>query len=60
MAILEWSARLQLDVPDMDNAHRRLIDLMSKLARLSDAKAPRAEVLGTFTALADATKQHFA
>ena len=59
MAILEWSSRLQLDVPDMDAAHKRLIEMMGKLARLSESKASRAEVLGTFQALADATKKHF-
>jgi hemerythrin len=60
MALIEWSPRLQLDVPDMDRDHHRIVDLMVQLERQSTAGEPRARLDTTFRALGETTRTHFA
>lgn len=59
MSTMVWSPRLQLDLPEIDAAHKGLIALMGKLHEQSAARAAKPEVLRTFQALATATRAHF-
>jgi len=60
MAQIEWTPRLQLDVPDMDRDHHRIVDLMVQLERQSAAGEPRSRLDAIFRALGEVTRTHFA
>lgn len=60
MAAIEWSPRLQLDVPAMDDEHKQLVDLMARLERQNLARDAHEKLDATFRALGEATKKHFA
>ncbi|MEQ1566721.1 MAG: bacteriohemerythrin [Myxococcota bacterium] len=60
MSTLNWDKKLELDVPEIDVVHQRLVAMMGKLEDQVKGGRPKAEVAATFTALAEATKKHFA
>lgn len=60
MAVIEWSPRLQLDVPAMDSEHKQLVELMARLEKQSTAHEAHEKLDATFRALGEATKKHFA
>lgn len=60
MAIIEWTPRLQLDVPPMDAEHKHLVERMAQLERQDAAGEPHARLDATFRALGEATTRHFA
>jgi hemerythrin len=49
-----------MDIPEIDRAHHRLVDLMAQLERESLAGASRTVLSRTFLALGEATQKHFA
>lgn len=49
-----------LSIPDMDNQHRVLIQIMNRLASQDSAGAPKADLSRLLAQLVTATVQHFA
>lgn len=56
---VEWTPRLSVGVAPMDDAQKRLIELMNRLYELCDGGEPKAEVRRALKALADFTVRHF-
>lgn len=56
---VEWSARYQIGVGPMDDAHKKLMGLMNQLHEQRAAGDGKAELRTTLKALADFTIRHF-
>jgi len=55
MALLEWSAALELNAPVMDDTHREFVALLNALGEASDG-----DLLSRMDAFIAHTEQHFA
>lgn len=56
---VEWTTRLSVGVKPMDEAHKRLIELMNRLHESCAAGDDKAEVRRALKALSDFTVRHF-
>ena len=59
MAFLEWSDELDVNVGSMNDAHRKLIDMMNHLRDLDEGDASFDEVDKSLMELAGYATQHF-
>ncbi len=60
MDLIQWTDKLSVGVESLDNDHKRLIDLINKLAETTQAGEDRAVVGDVLTELVDYTHYHFA
>ncbi len=60
MSLMDWNPSLSVDVPAMDNEHKKLIDLVNKLNDAMKAGKAKDEMDRTFNELASYTQSHFA
>jgi hemerythrin len=60
MALPHWNASLELGVPEIDNDHRHLVELVRRLTELNQASVDRDDVWAVLVDLEDYTHQHFA
>lgn len=56
---VEWTQRLSVGVAPMDDAHKRLIELMNRLHELCIGGEDKAEIRRALKALGDFTVRHF-
>ncbi|MFK7741882.1 MAG: bacteriohemerythrin [Planctomycetota bacterium] len=59
MARIEWQARFELGVAQVDREHRGLVDAMNRIHELSEEKAGKAAIDAAIQKLAELTTQHF-
>ncbi len=57
--LMEWNKDLELQVNDMNNQHKHLLDLMNRLFELNHQKADKASLISALDALGKYTVQHF-
>ena len=55
----EWNEKFDLEIPEMNHQHQKLIDLMNQLYELSSAKKERSEIEAILDSLAQYTIKHF-
>jgi len=60
MALLDWSLGLSVDVPEMDEQHKKLFALVNNLNEAMKQGRARDELVLVFDALAHYTQMHFA
>jgi hemerythrin len=58
MSTFEWSSDLSVGVPEMDNQHRQLINMINDLMDNIDSLG-KDEILKAYTALGDFVVKHF-
>jgi hemerythrin-like metal-binding protein len=56
---MQWDERFDIGVQEMNDQHKKLIDLMNELHILDEKKASKAEILKTLDALKNWTLRHF-
>lgn len=59
MSFLEWTPVLDVHVDDMNNEHKKLIDLMNIVYDMNEANKSKQEVKTALTNLANYTVKHF-
>lgn len=60
MAVIVWSDKLDIGVPQMNEQHKQLIGIMNRLQLLHESSASRGEVSAELDSLAECTVNHFA
>ncbi len=60
MALLDWNDTLSVNVPEMDNEHKKLISLVNELNDAMKSGKAKSEMDRIFGALASYTVSHFA
>ena len=60
MALLDWSLSLSVDVPEMDEQHKKLFRLVNDLNEAMKQGRTREEMVRVFDELARYTQTHFA
>ncbi|HVN95096.1 MAG TPA: bacteriohemerythrin [Syntrophorhabdaceae bacterium] len=59
MALLEWNEKLRVDIREIDEQHKRLVDLINRLHDAMKTGQGKAVLGGTLTELFDYTDYHF-
>lgn len=59
MKDLEWDKSLSVDVPEIDQDHRRLLELFNRLGHAVEDGAPRTYVIAVLEELIACTAWHF-
>ncbi len=60
MALLDWNDTLSVNVPEMDNEHKKLISLVNELNDAMKSGKTKSEMDRIFGALTNYTVSHFA
>ena len=59
MPIIEWSSKMSVDIPQFDNQHRRLLDMINDLHDAMKQRRGNEVVVQILDQLVEYTQQHF-